>query len=371
MTLLTNDQIENYANSMFAHDALNEAWISQCSQYLSSVFGADRLRGATVLDYAFGRGNWALAFLQAGASRVVAIDASKNNVIRFSTYCQINSIRNIDIFQGNVLEEEVNQTFDIVWLYGILHHIEQSQLFLDRIADCLANDTSEVFVYSYNEGCLRERVVSAARLGVVYQTSAEFERDALLFSPSARLRARDDLTSPWIDWYSANALRDLLLKSNLTPCRPALSFADFLKVPSAPEFSPHHFICRRTSGSQSATFVSEIDCQIDEDYCIIGDLADWIVEKIGEEKKNFAIGFFNTHFPALQYGNYAKCISDDFLFLLYCWHKNGLDLPDDPILAMYLTSGISAAAGSKRSLPEDVIQRSGLARFLCSNSIRL
>lgn len=355
---------------MFAHDTLHDEWVSRCAEYLVSVFGVERLSGATVLDYAFGRGNWSLAFLKAGASRVVAIDAAESNVLRFSAYCRENAIQGVEIRLGNILDKELGEKFDVIWLYGILHHIEQRQLFIDRVADCLADDTSEVMIYAYNADCLRQRVVSAARSGVVYRDVAAFEGDALLFNPLARIRARDDLTAPWIDWYSSRDFKLILDGASLVSTRTVKTFSSFLGASEAPEFLPHHAVCRRAVGESVAEYPVD-DTHYGLDHRVIGDLSDWIVSQAGDERKNFSIGLFNTHFPALRHCGYAECISEDFRFLLYCWRKLDLNMPDDPILSMYLESGAAATAGRRRSFTDDVLRQSKLARFISENAIRL
>jgi hypothetical protein len=356
---------------MFAHDSIHELWISKCAQYIFSVFGAERLRGATVVDYAFGRGNWSLAFLRAGASRVVAIDAAESNVLRFSAYCHSNSIQGIDIRLGNVVEQESNETYDVIWAYGILHHIAKKQLFLERIANCLADDRSEALIYSYNSNCLRQRIVSAARTGTVYESADSFESDALLFNPLARLRARDDLTAPWIEWCSRQELTSHLGQAALKITRAVISFSEFIGSPEAPEFSPHHVVCRRSQESLPIPICHSEDDRWNIDDGVIGDLADWIVSQASNERKNFAIGLFNTHFPALRHGGYAMSVAEDFQFLIYCCRKLSLGVPEDQTLAMYLQAGLAATNGTRRSFPEDIIRYSGLARFLRDHTIRL
>lgn len=366
----TDRRINEYANSMFMFDSIHRDWILKCADYLKFIFGSDVLRGATVLDYAFGRGNWSLAFIEAGAKEVVAIDASASNVSRFSTYCSKNRIKNIKIQVGNVLETQIDGVFDIVWVYGILHHIEQNLLFMKRMRQILANDCSQILVYSYNSNCLRHRVVTAARRGIVYESYADFELDSQLFNPHARIRARDDLAAPWIDWYSYPQMIDLLTDSGLMVERSVIAFSEFLDKTEAPEFSPHHIVCRRVSAATTSKVNANFDLY-DFDHQIIGDLADWIVDRIGNERKIFSIGLFNTHFPALRYCGYAKALEEDFQFLLYCWRKNNLQLPDNPILATYLEAGIYATYGKHRFFSDELLCKSKLAKFIINNPIRL
>ncbi|MEA2308752.1 MAG: hypothetical protein QOI65_1038, partial [Thermoleophilaceae bacterium] len=96
MTSLHTQQFDEYANSMFRYEGLPGSWIESCTGYLRTLFG-DSLRGKTVIDYGFGRGNWSLAFLAAGAGKVIAIDASPAAVARFTDYCQTQDIDRIEV----------------------------------------------------------------------------------------------------------------------------------------------------------------------------------------------------------------------------------------------------------------------------------
>jgi hypothetical protein len=356
---------------MFAHDSINPSWISKCADYLVSIFGANSLKGATVLDYAFGRGNWSLAFIEAGATKVVAIDASSSNVTRFTQYCTSHKIKNIDIRIGNALEASIDGVFDVVWLYGILHHIKKPLFFMKRMALNLASDSAKMLVYSYNSNCLRHRLVTAARKGIIYENSADFEADALLFNPLARLRARDDLCAPWIKWHSHMQMTELLTDTGLVEERSVIGFLDFLGKTESPEFTPHHIICRRASAIMTPMPYSGKCEQGDFDHSIIGDLADWIVDQIDAEGRKFSIGLFNTHFSALRHCGYSKTIEEDFQFLLYSWRKNNLPMPDDPLLKIYLEAGINSTIGRDIVFPNNFLHQSKLAKFIKNNVIRL
>src|SRR5688572_17794568 len=127
---MSNDQrLNEYSNSMFRYERLSERWIDSCTAYVRALFGAE-LRGRTVIDYACGRGNWSLAFLAAGAERVVAIDASTDIVARFKNYCTEHNIRNIEVLSGNVMDQDFAVRGDLVWVYGILPNIADQTTFL-------------------------------------------------------------------------------------------------------------------------------------------------------------------------------------------------------------------------------------------------
>ena len=368
-----SQRIDNYANTMFAYDSVHPAWIDKCAAYLISLFGADRLRGATVLDYAFGRGNWSLAFIKAGAARVVAYDASIGNVNRLTSYCATNEIYNIEICLGNVLTEPIDGIFDVIWVYGILQHIDQPLDFMNRLSTNLENDFGLMFVYAYSSDDLRNRLVTAARKGIVYESSSAFGDDSLLFNTYARLRARDDLAAPHIDWYSQKKLMSLLKESNLIPIQSCSAFQCFLGKSELPEFAPHHLICRRASPPPSNKLkrVEQKADLINFDDTVIGDLSDWLVDRIESQGRQFAIGLFNTHFSALRNHGYNKAIEDNFQFLLYVWIRNNCSMPDCPILATFINAGLNSAKGKSITWPKLVPPTSRLFKFISTINIRI
>src|SRR2546426_718736 len=130
--------INDYAQSMFRFEYLNEKWIRRCADYLHRIFG-ERIKGRVVLDYAFGRGNWSLAFLEAGAQKVIAIDAAESNVRKLVRYSEERNIDRLDVVEGNVLQAPMPYRADILWVYGILPCVSQPELFLSAICG-LARD---------------------------------------------------------------------------------------------------------------------------------------------------------------------------------------------------------------------------------------
>ena len=239
----SSQRIDNYARSMFSREHLNLSWVSSCAEYLRQVFG-EKLSGAVFLDYAFGRGNWSVAALHAGARRVISIDASSYNVEKLNAYCLEHSINGIEIIHGNIMQEEFHCDADLLWIYGILHHIPDDSTFLKKISNLRRDNSATALLYAYDKGSLREAIVETARLGHIYETAKSFAADTLLFSPAARLRARDDLTAPHVAWYSQNDLARLAESVGLYAVRKANDFSRRrLSVEPMSEFRPHHLIC--------------------------------------------------------------------------------------------------------------------------------
>jgi hypothetical protein len=309
-------KIDDYAQSMFRFEKINAGWVTRCARYLAHVFG-DAIKGATVVDYAFGRGNWSLAFREAGAAKVIAIDAAASNVDRFSSYLQANAIEGIEVTEGNVLEKPIAANADILWVYGILHHIDKPQDFMHSLTNMWRENGKGLgLLYAYNDASLRQVVVDLARQALVYDSYDAFLDDSFLFSHHARMRVRDDLTAPHVMWHSPASMAKLLASAGAVAERCVDSFGAFEKTENA-EFRPHHILFSRDGASN----IPDASPTLGTDEQIIETFGKAILAATPPAMaKKFAVGLMNTHFDALAHGGYEKALIEDFLYLLYAFN---------------------------------------------------
>jgi 2-polyprenyl-3-methyl-5-hydroxy-6-metoxy-1,4-benzoquinol methylase len=303
---------------MFRDEVLRPDWISDCAAYVNSIF-TNQIKGKIVVDYAFGRGNWSLAFLKAGAKKVISIDASEDNVSRFGEYCREKSYKNIEVIKANLLEDDLRYEGDIVWLYGILHHIKEVELFLSRL-HFLAKQDALVLAYYYPENSLRHWLVEAAREAVIYKSEEEFRKDWTLYTRVARLRARDDLTAPHIGWQSENEFSGLLGRNSVFKLKSIPDFFFFQEGCANQEFSPHQLLCRFSPGKSQEVHVSdpEPNSHFGHERKVLQAFSNSIfsASQISHEQKHrIAIGLFNTHFSSLNPRDSSECVVEDFLYL--------------------------------------------------------
>lgn len=319
-------RINEYANCMFKHDSLPEAWIRECTKYLTYIF-KDSITGATVVDYAFGRGNWSLAFLRAGAKKVIAIDASIDNVNRFTAHCKKNLISNIEIHCANLLSDSLRYNGDIVWLYGILHHIEELSTFLKRIPE-IAAEHAKIFTYYYPALSPRQFIVTTCRQHLHYAAELDFTSDSHLFTRKARLRARDDLTAPYIDWATKESFASTLRQHSIRPVQYITDFFYFQNGFRNQEFTPHQFLCalnQENFDQHTATFKTEPGSDHDSkplqhDLQLLQIFATAIFDNRKLSKTlqtKIAIGLFNSHFSINAGNNIEEVLIEDFLFLAH------------------------------------------------------
>lgn len=316
-----SSRINHYANSMFRFEELHEAWLLSCQQYLVHLFGDHGMEGRVVVDYGFGRGNWAVAFARCGAARVIAIDASYDNCRRLSEYCRQNRIANIEVICKNLSEQDIEFECDLLWLYGVLHHIPDASDFLGKLLPKVKPD-GVVLAYTYNAGSLREWLVSVARRCISFDSEDEFRSHALFFTPSARMRARDDLVAPHISWDSAPAFAARFARFGWHPAAQLEDFSPWLHRAYSGEFHP--YVVKFMREKQALSIVPQQDNPAD--LVVLRAFAELILKKLPAALRiSFAVGLFNTHFQApssdvgagLGYKTNAGVVWEDFKYLLY------------------------------------------------------
>jgi Methyltransferase domain len=375
VTGVTRQRIDDYASSMFRYEQLHDEWIAACTKYLRSLFG-DTLRGKTVVDYAFGRGNWSLAFHAAGASRVVAVDTSSTAVARFADYCSSRNISGIEVVTGDILEEDLGTTGDLIWLYGILPVVEDQAAFLTRVKTLAASSAAQIYVYYYNAGSLREFIVETCRSALIYESEQDFRENSVLFVRPARMRARDDLTSPHVQFSTAYDARDVLRSCGIYITRQDRDFQHFLVGRTSEDFCPHQFLC--SLRPEDEVEVAEPPVPYAKETGVLKAIADDVLAPClsSSQKRKVAVGLFNTHFAFLRDGGVAQgSVIELGLFLLYTLLQRDVDVERlNPISGRYYT--LFRAALAAEGQPQKLRLLSGipgdneLADYLVRSDLR-
>jgi hypothetical protein len=370
-------RINEYANSMFALERFNEKWLNDCTAYIRQIFG-DQIVGKTIVDYAFGRGNWSLAFLAAGARNVIAIDASESNISRFGHYLEEKKIKGIELIHGNILEEPLTFRGHIFWLYGIVQNLGKIGEFLSRTAAMAVDDNSLFYIYHYNAPSLRRFIVGTCRSVLRYDTEAEFLDDSFLFIRQARMRARDDLTAPHIAFRTTEELVGLLRQAGLYPMRRDPDFSEFQTGIAGDEFYPHQFLCGMKPELEKP--MQDHVINYPEEIAVLEELTSAVLRNSGVSQKNkklVAIGLFNTHFANLDQGfKVGNSLIEDYLYLLNALLMQermvGKQVPGSQRLERYRELSFAAMGdtpGRERGIEK--IGSNAISDFLCKNRIRL
>lgn len=362
--------IDDYANNMFRFERMHKNWIDRCASYLTTIFG-DRIKGKTVVDYAFGRGNWSVAFLQAGAARVIAIDASKSNAERFRDYCNENRLTGIEVLCANILDAPIDRQADILWLYGILPAIADQKAFLQEVLKLVPAEDALVLAYGYDAGSVREWLVSRCREALCYANEAEFRRDSLKFTPASRLRARDDLTAPHAHWHTAAGMAEEFRPFGWYPVKQVDDFRIVDTGYSAAEFSPVHLLFSR-NGKETITPVEPMHLHAD-DIKILDAIWQALVKTLDKsQQRDLAISAFNTHFSHLgAKGEVESSLINLYLLLLYGLRVMEVDVKTlPPLAAAAFDLGNTALADGQRSGIAG-IGRSCIVDYLLRNTVRI
>ncbi len=310
----SSGELDDYANSMFRFERLHDGWIDRCADYLHHLFG-DRLAGATVLDYAFGRGNWSMAFHRAGAGRVIAIDASRGNVERFGHFVAESGIDTIDVVHGNIVETPLDVSADLLWVYGVFHHVPDTTTFLEQLRR-IATDDAIAYFYAYDAFSLRQLVVDACRQHAQYGSEAEFRAENLLYTPAARRRVQDDLTAPHIGWYSVDRFVTDLSRHGFHAVRRDVDFGAFGRGAADEEFQPHQLLCQLRE--DNGVRLAEPERPHASDVELLRSMIACAFDATPPgSRRSLAIGLANTHFTAVAGNDFERVLREDFLYLLH------------------------------------------------------
>lgn len=120
-------------------------------------------KGKRCLDAGFGSGRGSIFMAQNGASEVVGIDLSEKNVQTAQRWASHYGYSNMKFYQGNLqalaFEDE---SFDIVWCNGVLHHSDDPNTGLDEISRVLKVG-GYMWLYLYGSGGVYWNLVDVIR----------------------------------------------------------------------------------------------------------------------------------------------------------------------------------------------------------------
>ncbi|MDA1100640.1 MAG: class I SAM-dependent methyltransferase [Proteobacteria bacterium] len=352
---------------------MHDGWLDICASYLQHTFG-DSLQGAKVIDYGCGRGDWALAFLRAGAKHVLAVDAAIDNVRRLHDYCQQHEIDGIDIVHGDLLSQNIaSDNLDIVWLYRVLHHISRPSALLQALRHLAPGKTAQFYIYGYDAGSLRQFTVDTARQLYPRPNEDAFRLESVPLTRDARRRARNDLTAPHIDWYNAMEFAELLSGAGLEPVAHAPGLDAFIQGHCNQEFQPHQALCRSVP-AEGAILWSEPARSYTDDLAVLSAMAREVNFVLTDQptRMQAALGLMNTHFTHLGSGiSCSTAIFELFLYLLHVLDVHGGLEQAEGLAYDFVELAEAALSDTARAHLAAASHPSKLAQTLCNNTIRL
>jgi len=98
--------------------------------------------GKRVLDLGCLEGGYTIGFAIYGAKEAVGIDARRTNIERCNLVKEVLGIKNVNFLQKNVKEVGKDDlgVFDIIFLSGLLYHLDDPRSFLEKCRDLMTTD---------------------------------------------------------------------------------------------------------------------------------------------------------------------------------------------------------------------------------------
>lgn len=117
--------------------------LSNAREDFARLFDGIDLKGKTFADIGSGSGVHALSALRSGVKSVTALDIDENSIETTKATLEKNwSDKNYTVIQASILDNKTleNQTFDIVYSWGVLHHTGDMWSAIKNAAQKVEND---------------------------------------------------------------------------------------------------------------------------------------------------------------------------------------------------------------------------------------
>ena len=171
---------------------------------LNKLDSASLFRGKTVLDAGCGGGRGSLLALENGASRLVCLDVSAQNVETTGKVLSKAGYSNFEIVQSSLEELPFeDEFFDFVWCNGVLMHTKNPAATLREIIRVLRVG-GESWIYVYGAGGIYWRLMATFR-----RTFAELDPETIIEVlsksglPTGRIAEMlDDWKAPFLRAYT-------------------------------------------------------------------------------------------------------------------------------------------------------------------------
>ena len=121
-------------------------------RFAANGISTDIFRGKNCLDAGCGGGRGSVFMLQNGAKHVTGVDLSEKNIETSRKWAEVFGFKNAEFTSGNLLDLPFeDETFDMVWCNGVLHHTENPDKGLQEITRVL-KQKGWLWLYLYGAG---------------------------------------------------------------------------------------------------------------------------------------------------------------------------------------------------------------------------
>ena len=354
-------------------DYLHDNRLDLCVAYLQHVFG-DSLKGARVIDYGCGHGDWALAFRRAGAEHVLAIDAAVDNVRYLHDNSRAMGFDGLDVVQGDLLSQNIGgEKADIVWLYDVLPHVPRPLALLQALRDLAPGAAAQFYINAYDAGSLRQFSVETARQLYPHPGRDAFDLDCLSLTREARRRGGDNLMVSQIEWFSATGFAEILSGAGLEPVERPMGFHSFQGAGSNTEFQPHEALCRGVP-AEGAMLWEEPPREYGCDLAVLAAMAREVNFSLTDRqfRTQAAMGLLNTHFANLVGNNACSGTAMEiYLYLFHILDVHGGLRQAEGLARDFIELTEAALSDAPRRQFRAANHAATIARDLCESSIHL
>lgn len=115
--------------------------------FLSPFIKPTDLLGKKILDAGCGSGRFTKQAALSKAKVVFGMDLG-NSLDQARKLTQ--GLRNVCLIQGDIYQPPFNQSLDIVWSIGVLHHLPQPQLGFNSLTKCLKRKVGRILIWVYS-----------------------------------------------------------------------------------------------------------------------------------------------------------------------------------------------------------------------------
>jgi SAM-dependent methyltransferase len=178
--------------------------------------------GKRCLDAGCGGGRATIMMAEAGAAEVVALDLSRTNVETTRMRAQQRALTNVVAEEASLLEVPYeDDSFDVVWSNGVLHHTGDTDGSLKEIARLL-KPGGWMWLYLYGSGGIYWRMVDWVRDALrQVDVSACIAQLRIQNVPVRRIAEWiDDWFVPVLQRYTARDVRNRLVELGFTGATP-------------------------------------------------------------------------------------------------------------------------------------------------------
>jgi SAM-dependent methyltransferase len=135
---LTEDVKRLYERYPYPYSVGNDEPDPLLSYLFRGYFYLDPLAGWRILDAGCGTGHKVAGLAQAyPQARFVGLELSGASAAVARGLAQKHALSNLEVVQGNILEAEFGETFDVVQSFGVVHHLEDPQRGLRNLVRAL------------------------------------------------------------------------------------------------------------------------------------------------------------------------------------------------------------------------------------------